>query len=565
MLSIRKIGGIGKTYRHLNRYRQILSVLFKFGFGGLVARLGLEHYLERGLQMLSGKEPERDEPRTRARRIRMALEELGPAYIKLGQILSTRPDLVPAELVAELSELQDNVPPRPFPEIRTILEEELGGALTTVIAAIDETPLASASIGQVYRGLLPGDVQVAVKVRRPGIQRQVEVDLEIMLHLATLMERHIAEIALHRPVRIVEEFAKTLEKELDFRREAANMKRFRQDFEGDETVHIPRVYDALSTSKVLTMAFVTGIKVSHIDKIDAAGFDRHLLTVRGADLVFKQVFLNGFFHADPHPGNIFVLPGHVICLLDFGMVGIVDHNTREHFVDLIEALANRNAPATVAALLQLTEWDTPPNLRCLERDIIDFVGYYLYRPLGEINLGDCLHNLLALAARYRMVISPDLFLMFKAFATVEGVARQLDPTVDIIRQVKPFLIKVRAERFSPERVGREAADIGRLLLKLVRQVPADLLEIGHLVRTHQLRMNITHQGLGDMLATHDRISNRIAFSIIIAALIIGSALIVISETPPFIFGISLIGIIGFLAAAVMGIWLLIAILKKGKL
>ncbi len=565
MLSIRTIGVIGRTYRHLNRYRQILSIFFKFGFGDMIERLRIDQYLEVGLQMISKKERARDQRLTRAERVRLAVEELGPTYIKLGQILSTRPDLVPADFIEELSKLQDNVPPCPFKDLRSIIEEDLCGKVETYFLEMDESPLASASIGQVHRGRLHSGEEVAVKVRRPGIRKLIEVDLEIMLHLATLMERHIAELAPHHPINIVEEFARTLEKELDLCLEAANMRRFAKDFEDDSAVHIPKVYNELSTHRVLTMEFVEGIKISRLDLIEAAGMDKHTLTVRGTDLILKQVFLNGFFHADPHPGNLFVLPGHVICMLDFGMVGIVDRQTREHFVDLIDSVVNRDEPAMVDALLQLTDWEISPDTRRMQRDMTDFISRYLYRPLREIELGPCLKQLIMLATRNRLRIPPDLFLMIKAFATLEGIARLLDPEFDIIAQAKPFLVKVNAERFSPRRILGEVMAISRTLMKLTRQLPKDFLDVARVIRQQQLKLTVTHQGLQDMLATHDRISNRISFSIIIAALGIGSALIVISKAPPLFYGISVIGIIGFVAAAVMGIWLLIAILRKGKL
>jgi len=565
MLSIRTIGVIGRTYRHLNRYRQILSIFFKFGFGDLIERLRLDQYLEVGLKMISKRGRPRDPRLTRAQRIRMAVEELGPAYIKLGQILSTRPDLVPGDFIEELSKLQDRIPPCSFEDIRGIIEEELRGPLENNFLEVDESPLASASIGQVHRGRLHSGEDVAVKVRRPGIGKLIEVDLEIMLHLATLMERHIAELAPHHPVTIVEEFASTLEKELDFSLEAANIRRFAKDFEDNPAVHIPNVYRELSTPRVLTMEFVEGIKISRLDLLEAAGMDRCTLTVRGADLILRQVFLSGFFHADPHPGNLFVLPGNVICMLDFGMVGIVDRSTREHFVDLIDAVVNRDEPAMVEALLQLTDWESPPDMRRMQREVTDFISRYLYRPLKEVEIGSCLKELIMLAARHSLRIPPDLFLMIKAFATVEGIARQLDPEFDMIAQAAPFLIEVNKERFSPQRLAREALGMSRMLVKLARQFPRDILDIARVIRKQQLKLTVTHQGLQDMLSTHDRISNRISFSIIIAALLIGSALIVISKAPPLIYGISLIGIIGFLAAAIMGIWLLIAILRKGKL
>jgi len=272
----------------------------------------------------------------------MACEELGPTYIKLGQILSTRPDLVPVDFIKELSKLQDNVPSRPFSEVSKIIESELGGPPEDIFDFFEKAPLASASIGQVYRATLKDGEEVAVKVQRPGIKKIIEIDLEIMLHLATLIERHIEEMSLHQPVKIVEEFARTLEKELDYTIEATSTERIARNFLNDLTIYVPKVFRDTTTESILTTELVEGIKVSEIDRLEKAGLDRKLITVRGADIVLKQIIKHGFFHADPHPGNIFVLPDNVICLLDFGMTGSVDRRTREDFIDLTESVVSRN-------------------------------------------------------------------------------------------------------------------------------------------------------------------------------------------------------------------------------
>ena len=565
MLSIRKIGVFGRTYRHLNRYRQILGILFKHGFGDLVERLKIEQYIEVGLQLISKKRREPGEKLSRAERLRMVFEELGPTYIKLGQALSTRPDLIPFEFIRELSKLQDDVPVFPFPQAVEIIEKELGSAPRDLFESIEAHPIASGSIGQVYKAWLNEDEAVAVKVQRPGIRKIIEVDLEIMLHLATLIERHIEEFSLHRPIKIVEEFADSLEKEIDYTIEAANMERFARQFLDTPTIYIPKVYREMTTSHVLTAEFIDGIKVSHIEKLKEAGLDPKKLKENGADLLFKQIFDYGIFHADPHPGNIFALPKNVICLLDFGNAGMVDRTTREEFVDLIDSVVHRNEKRAMQALLKLAIYDEEPDPRLFERDVADFMGRHLYKPLKEIELGKLLHHLMETAARHRLRIRPDIFLMMKALATVEGVAMTLDPGFDMISRVAPFIERVKLARYYPDRILNDIFSLTSELLRFLEQFPRDLLEISRLVRQKKFLINVEHQGLDTLRATYDQISNRIAFSIIIAALIIGSALIVISETPPIIFGISLIGMIGFLAAAVMGIWLLVAILKKGKL
>jgi len=565
MLSIRKIGVVGRTYRHLARYRQILTVFFKYGFGDLVELLKIEQYIEIGLQLISKNRRSRLEKLSRAERVRMACEELGPTYIKFGQILSTRPDLVPVDFIKELSKLQDNVPSSPFGEIIKIIESELGAPLEDIFDFFDKTPLASASIGQVYRAILKDGEEVAVKVQRPGIKKIIEVDLEIMLHLATLVERHIEEMSLHQPVKIVEEFARTLEKEIDYTIEATSMERIARNFLNDLTIYVPKVFRDTTTESILTTEFVEGIKVSEIDRLEKAGLDRKLITVRGADIVLKQIIKHGFFHADPHPGNIFVLPDNVICLLDFGMTGSVDRRTRESFIDLTESVVSRNESRTTQVLLKLTYWDEDPNIRLLEKDVADFMGRHLYKPLKDIKIGKLLHNLLELAFQHRLRIPPDIFLMLKALSALEGVGFMLDPDFDMIKNAAPLIKEIKLSRLSPQRI---TGDIFRLAIELfqfLQNFPKDILSITRLIKQQKLSLNLEYKGLDKMLSTYDQISNRISFSIIIAALIIGSALIVMSKVPPLFYDISLIGIIGFLAAAIMGIWLLVAILRKGRL
>jgi len=565
MLSIRKIGVIGRTYRHLNRYRQILGVLFKYGFGDLLERLKIEQYIEVGLQMISRKRAGRVERLTRPQRLRIAFEELGPTYIKLGQVLSTRPDLIPVEFIHELAKLQDKVPPVSFSQIRRVIETEFKAPPEEIFAHLEETPQASASIGQVHRAVLKDGEAVAVKIQRPRIRKIIEVDLEIMLHLATLAERHIEEFSLHRPVKIVEEFARTLEREMDYKTEATNMERIAVQSLDNAHVYIPKVFREATTARVLTTEFIDGIKISEVDRLEAAGLDPKLITTRGANLVLDQVFHHGFFHADPHPGNIFVLPDNVICLIDFGIVGTVDRRTREDFVELLDSVVHKNEVRAAQVLLKLTEWETQPDMRIFEREIADFIGRHLYQPLKDIEIGKLLQQLLETATRFRLRILPEIFLMLKAFSTVEGVARMLDPEFDMISAASPFIKDVKLARFKPERVAGDFIDLVSKLLLFLHQFPKDLLELTSLIRQEKLTLRIEHKGLETMLATHDQISNRISFSIVIAALIIGSALIVISKTPPLVYGISLIGIIGFFAAAIMGIWLLVAILRKGKL
>jgi len=565
MLSIRKIGVLGRTYRHLNRYRHILGVFISYGFDELLDLLKLDQFITSGLKLVS---KERDKPvsrYSRAERIRMAIEELGPTYVKLGQILSTRPDLIPMELVNELSRLQDRVPPCSYEEISAVVFKELGAPPEKAYTTFETEPLASASIGQVHRATLKDGEKVAVKVQRPGMKKIIEVDLEIMLHLATLMERHIKEVAFYRPVKIVEEFARALEKEIDYAIEAASMERMAGYYADDPDYYIPRVYRRSSTARVLTMEYVDATKISDISELENGGLDKQAITRKGADFYLSQIFEHGFFHADPHPGNIYILPGEVICLFDFGMMGTVDLNTREDFVDLVDNVVHRQPGKTIRVLLKLTDWDHEPDMRQLEKDAAEFMESYLFKSLKDIEIGKLLNRLMDLAARHRLRIPPDTFLMMKALATVEGVARMLDPQFDMIGRTAPFIENVKLARFRPERITEDILRYGTELLHFLDRFPKDLLHITRQIRRQKFVVRYINEHQDELIAAQHQVSNRIAFAIVIAALLIGSAMIVISKTPPLFYGISIIGIIGFIFAAVMGIWLLIAILRKGRL
>jgi ubiquinone biosynthesis protein len=560
-----RINRIEKTYRHVKRYRRILSVLFKYGFGDLVDVMNIEQYVEVGLKLISRKRRVKLESLSRPVRVRMALEELGPTFIKLGQILSTRPDLLSVEFIQELPKLQDDVPPFPFTDVRDILENEFGKPLNLIFSYFEEHPLAAASIGQVHRARTLDGEEVVVKVQRPDIRRIIEVDLEIMMHLAGLAEKHIEGWDVQRPTRIVTEFARTIEKELDYTMESANMLRFARQFDDDSDIYIPRVHRELSSNRVLTMEYIDGVKVSDISRLKEEGLDPVIIAERGFDLIMKQIFIFGFFHADPHPGNIFILQDNVICYLDFGMMGRVDLASREDFVDLVLSIVRGDDKKAVEALLELTSPEKEPDRRMLERDVSEFIDQYAYMPLGELEMGKLITRLLKTAALYHLSVPPNLFLMVKALASVEGLGRELDPGFDAVERATPFIRRIRMGRFKPDRLARDVVDSGTDIFRLLREVPDEVRKILKLARQGLLKVEFEHRGLEPMLATHERISNRIAFAIVLAALIIGSALVVLSGIPPKWQEIPVIGLVGFLIAGLMGFWLLVTIMRRGRM
>ena len=566
MLSIKTINRVGKRYRHLMRYQQIIGIILKYGFGNIIDAMQIDRYIESGLQLIPFVNVhDKVERYSRNQRIRMALEELGPTFIKMGQVLSSRPDLVPVDLLNELALLQNHVPSFEFEKVEAIINAEFGQAWTQLFAAIEKKPFASASIGQVHQAQLHNGDPVAVKIQRPGIRKTVETDLEIILHLASIMENNIEEAAFFKPVRIVEEFAKTLEKELDYSIEAANMEQMADQFASDPSIHIPAVFKEESSPRVLTMEFIQGIKADDIKKLSEAGLDRKKITRQGADFIMKQVFDYGFFHADPHPGNIFVLPGNRICLVDFGMTGFVDRSTREAFVDLIHAVATDDYRQAAHLLCEITEYEIQPGLSELEKALSLFSAMHLTKALRDINTAEMINQLIELCTRHGLRIPPDLFLMLKAFITIEGLAKQLDPEFDMIAHATPYVAAAKFKRLDPSRIARDVMGLARESYKLAQNLPMDVAEMIRLTKTGKLSFNINIQGLEKMLHTQDQTSNRISFAIIIAALILGSAIVINSKVPPMLFGVSVIGIAGFTAAAFMGIWLIVAIIRKGRL
>jgi len=563
---IRKIGLVGRTYRHMARYSEILGVLFNFGFEDLVISLKVEHYLDLGRQLLFFKRKERIEHYARAERLRMALEELGPTFIKLGQMLSTRPDLLPPDFLEELAKLQDEVPPFGWPEAEGILEAELGPVWSEVLDQVAPEPLAAASIGQVHLArLVEGEEMVAVKIQRPGIKRLVEVDLEILFHLATLMERHLEGWALHKPTEVVEEFGRILEQEMDYRSEASNLERFAANFLKDQRIYVPKVFREASTGRVLTMEYIQGIKADQIARLRTEGFDLKELAGRGADLVMEQILIHGFFHADPHPGNIVVLPGHVVCFLDLGMMGRLDRSTREDIVDLVMAVVRRNEAALVEVLLRLTVWEEEPERRALGRELRDFIEGHLDRPLKELELGRLMQQLFRLASKYQLGVPPDLLLLLKTLTSIEGLGRRLDPDFDMIEKARPFVERIQRERLHPRRLAGDLWDFGRELVSVVKEVPGELRAILRLARQGKLKLEFEHLGLEPILNALDRAGNRLSFAIVLASLIIGSSLIVLSGIPPKWHDIPLIGLAGYVVAGIMGFWLLISILRGGRM
>ncbi|MDR3038811.1 MAG: hypothetical protein LBV21_05945 [Candidatus Adiutrix sp.] len=550
---------LGRLYRHLGRAREVTAVLAKFGFDDLLVRLGLTDLLDH-VRNLAGLRPNRPAPAGRPERVRLVMEELGLVFIKWGQYLSSRDDLIPESYIKEFVRLQNSVPPMPEAEVERLTR---GLVEAGEVDRIAPQPLASASVGQVHEAVLADGRPVVIKIRRPGLKKQVTPDLEILAELADLVEKHLPALAVTRPRALVAEFSRGLKAELDFGREAVNLERFGRFYAGNPKVRVPHLYRALSNEDLLVMERLEGLKFNDSAALTAAGYDLKALAAFGTEVVLEQILTFGYFHGDPHPGNLLVQSGPKVALLDFGLVGRLTKNTRETLLDLTLAASRRNARAATSALLKLLEMDpeAPPDRERLEVELDIFLEAHLGRSLKELNIGRVLKDMLGIADQYQLSPSPDLILLVKALIQVEGLGRRLDPDFDLLRAVRPFLVEQYRRRVSPAYWARrlrgtlaEAADFLALL-------PGDLKHFYNTLRSGRLKSDFSLEGLEELRRTVDRSSYRLSFALVLGALVVGSSVMVHAKVPPLWHDLPLLGLLGFSGAALVGFWLLYDFLR----
>lgn len=551
-----KFSSIPKTWKHLRRYRQILGILVKYGFSDIVNVISSDLVTRFGEKFIPRLKSALTRTTSRAERLRLVFEELGPTFIKVGQALSMRPDLLPPEYIVELQKLQDRVNPLPFEQILSSIKSEGNGELAEFLDRIEEKPIASASIAQVHKATLKSGEQVVLKVQRPGIREQIEIDFEILGDIARMAKKYLRDQIPVDPVEMVREFNKVIHLELNFLREGRNIERFREFFSGDYTIYVPRYYRHLSSDKILVMEYVEGIKASDKERLVEKGLDPKTIAKRGIRLSFRQIFELGLFHADPHGGNILVMDDNVIVPLDFGVVGYVDAEMVDFIADMLKGFVKNDPKIIIRAMERLDIISPSVDISTLKAEIGALVSNFSISRLESYTIEDIASEIFNLAYSFKLKVPTRLSLISKALVTAEGLARMLYPDLRIMNEIKPFVTEIMKKRYSPVvqlRKGITTIDDFALLLE---DFPEKMRSILSKASSGQFSIQFEHRNLENLIKELNRSSNRLASALVIAALIIGSSLVIQIPVGPRVLGYPLIGMVGYVLAFIIGIKLL---------
>ncbi|HWP97918.1 MAG TPA: AarF/ABC1/UbiB kinase family protein [Syntrophomonadaceae bacterium] len=539
------------------RYREVANVLIKHGFGFLFDRFTLRRLLGRGAAV-----PPPDQLMNLPQRLRHVLEELGPTYVKLGQLLSTRPDILGVEYIRELEKLQDEVAPFSHQELMKCLDQE-GLDLERDFSFFNPQALAAASIAQVHEATLKNGEQIVLKVQRPGIERVVDIDLRIIMELSRLLEKRTTWGRLYRIRDVAAELGEALRGELDFRQEGRNADIFYRNFQDNTHVIIPRVKWEFSSSRILALECIHGEKLQEIIKQRREGFNRERISRRLVDALFHQVFEQGFFHADPHPGNIAIAPGEKIIFYDFGQVGRMDEHIKSQSMNLIISMMRSDTEGVTRALMQIAIGSQHVNREEFRRDVARLQQKYYGLPLAQINLGEALRELVDLSIKHQMRLPVELSLLIKMLLTVESLISQLDPELSIMDIAEPYGRRIILQRLAPARLRQSMENVLWDYLDVARHLPRD---VGNLVKTieeGELKVRMEHVNLNSMINKADVMSNRLSLAIIVASFIIGTSLIAGRDGNAFLGHIPVVQV-GFASGIVLGLFLTYSILKSGR-
>ncbi|NLV17412.1 MAG: AarF/ABC1/UbiB kinase family protein [Syntrophomonadaceae bacterium] len=539
---------------HMRRYRQVLNRLGHHGFGFILDQMGLSRFkTQKKADYYRFSVPER---------IRMVLEELGATFVKLGQLLSLRPDLIPASFIKELEKLQDEVPPFPPQQVRMVLESA-GLDIASLFSEFDFEPIASASIGQVHRAVLMNGHEVAVKVQRPEVSEQVAIDLDILEELARVAEKRTKWGQLYQLDEVVQEFSRAIRAEIDFAQEGRNAMRFYELFLDNPEILIPKVVWELTSERVLVMDYLAGIKISEIESLEASGADLNKIAQNIVDSLFSQVYEEGYFHSDPHPGNMAVAPGNKLIYYDFGQVGQIDEMLKQQGMDLVLAMVRYDVNGVTRALLDLGVARKSVDREELRKDISRLQRKYYGIPMSQIKMGEALTELIQLSLKFQIRIPPELSQMVKMLMTVEGVIINLDPQLSLIKVAEPLGRKILKERQSPQKMLRMARDMVLEYVSLARSIPREADTVLSLLQEGELKVKIENSNMKSNLNRAEVLVNRISITIIIASLIIGTSLMSARMPSGFLSKIPLAEA-GFFLAVALGLFLVYSIIRRGR-
>lgn len=555
---------LDKQYAYVKRYNAIVHVLIRHGFGYLVDRFGHRPFYSIR-EKISGPVAERLRLLSEAERLRLAFEELGPTFIKFGQILSTRHDLLPEEYIKELSRLQDSVLPFEYDKVRSAVEKELGKKIEDLFLSFDKEPLAAASIGQVHRARLNNNEDVVVKVMRPGVEEIIETDLFILMSMARFAEKHIKETKFFNPVGFVDDFSRVLRQELDYTHEAQNADRFYFNFKESPTIRIPKIYWKYTTKRIMTQEYMEGTRILDMDRIKAMRLDPKTISNSISNAYLKMIFEDGFYHADPHPGNLLVSKDGVIIFLDFGMAGHVDPELRDNLANLILAMQKDDLDLLSETLAEIgLISDAGTENQQLRAKLEDFINQYYSLDVKFFDPTLFLRDLIDVLIKSGGKIPTNIMLLSKTLMLRDEISRKLDPEHNFAELTEPFIKKMAEEQKSASYIINEASETILDFSRLIRRLPRRLNHILSRAEKGSLRLELLHLGLEDWIEELDIVSNRLAFSIIISGLIVGSSLIIGTGMSPTFLGVPLLGIMGFFIAGFLGLGLLFSILRSGK-
>lgn len=540
--------------RNSARFREVVSILAKYGLANWMGPARAEWLQD----ILRNAEGSRLTELTPNERVRYALTELGTTFIKLGQVLSTRPDIVGPELAKELTRLQSNAPADGYDHVAELFKIEFGHPPAELFAEFDEQPFASASIGQVHRAKLDDGREVIVKVQHQGIEDRVQNDLEIMTHLAGLAEDIAPATRQYQPKKTAEEFGNTLLHELDFSREASNVNRFAKNFAGDDHVRIPAVHPERSARRVLTMDYLDGISLTRKEDLVAAHHDLSKLAQQGAQMFLDMIFRDGFCHADPHPGNLLVLPDGAIGLLDCGMVLRINDTLREQVEDMALAAVELDSQTLTAQVMKLGQVPAGVDEDALASELDDFLNDYATQSISNFDLGGALNGMVQIIRDHQIILPAKLGMLVKILVMLEGTAQQLNPDFSLAELLGDYKEQAIRRRLAPQRVWHKIQTEARAWGELAEQFPKDAVDILDRIKNGSFDVHLDHRRL-------DSIVNRLVMGILSAALFVGSASLWSRAVPPLVHGVSLPGVLGCAVAVWLGFNLIRAVKRSGDL